>query len=141
MAASVVPSIWPAPGTVRSMRYLGMAWSPWLVDPLVRVAGTTVRMDPRTVMRHSPHGLRQRRAGAVEVDLAGFQAMVFFLRRAGAGTSALARARQAMGFLTTGGRGVVEQMASHCAAAGELAERLGLSPAVRDGVQQSYARW
>jgi HD-GYP domain-containing protein (c-di-GMP phosphodiesterase class II) len=81
------------------------------------------------------------RARAIDVDLAGFPAMVFMLRRAGAGTPVLNRARQAIGLVTTGGRGVVEQMASHCAAAGELAARLGLSPAVRDGIQQSYARW
>ena len=37
------------------------------------------------------------RAHAVEVDLAGFPAMVFMLRRAGAGTSAFNRARQAAG--------------------------------------------
>ena len=32
-------------------------------------------------------------------------------------------------------------MATHCAAAGELARRLGLSDEVCAGVQQSYARW
>ncbi len=36
---------------------------------------------------------------------------------------------------------MVEQMANHCSAAGELADRLGLSPEVRAGVEQSYARW
>src|SRR6195256_5432860 len=53
------------------------------------------------------------RARAVEVDLAGFPAMVFMLRRAGAGTSAFNRARRAVGIMATGGRGVVEQMANH----------------------------
>ena len=81
------------------------------------------------------------RARAAEVDLAGFPAMVFMLRRAGAGTSALNRARQAMGLMATGGRGMVEQMASHCSAAGELADRLQLSADVRAGIEQSYARW
>ncbi len=81
------------------------------------------------------------RAGAVEVDLAGFPAMVFMLRRAGAGTSAFNRARQAAGIMATGGRAVVEQMANHCSAAGELADRLGLSAGVRTGIEQSYARW
>ncbi|MEA2901674.1 MAG: hypothetical protein QOH36_1561 [Actinomycetota bacterium] len=81
------------------------------------------------------------RAGAVEIDLAGFPAMVFMLRRAGAGTSAFNRARQAVGLMATGGRGMVEQMASHCSAAGELADRLGLSADVRAGIEQSYARW
>jgi HD-GYP domain-containing protein (c-di-GMP phosphodiesterase class II) len=81
------------------------------------------------------------RAGAVEVDLAGFPAMVFMLRRAGFGTSAFNRARRMAGIMTTGGRGVVEQMANHCSAAGELADRLGLSAEVRTGIEQSYARW
>ena len=43
--------------------------------------------------------------------------------------------------MATGGRGVVEQMANHCSAAGELADRLGLSAGVRAGIEQSYARW
>jgi HD-GYP domain-containing protein (c-di-GMP phosphodiesterase class II) len=67
--------------------------------------------------------------------------MVFMLRRAGAGTSSLNRARQAIGLMTTGGRAVVEQMANHCSAAGELASRLGLSADVRAGLEQAYARW
>jgi HD-GYP domain-containing protein (c-di-GMP phosphodiesterase class II) len=81
------------------------------------------------------------RAHAVEVDLAGFPAMVFMLRRAGSGTSAFNRARQAVALMATGGRGVVEQMANHCSAAGELADRLGLDAGVRAGLEQAYARW
>jgi HD-GYP domain-containing protein (c-di-GMP phosphodiesterase class II) len=63
------------------------------------------------------------------------------LRRAGSGTSAFNRARQAAGIMATGGRRVVEQMANHCSAAGELADRLKLSAGVRAGIEQSYARW
>jgi HD-GYP domain-containing protein (c-di-GMP phosphodiesterase class II) len=81
------------------------------------------------------------RANAVEVDLAGFPAMVFMLRRAGSGTSAFNRARQAARLMATRGRPMVEQMANHCSAAGELADRLGLGADVRAGVEQSYARW
>ncbi len=81
------------------------------------------------------------RARVAEVDLAGLPALAFMLRRAGAGTSPLNRARQAAAIMATGGRGVVEQMATHCSAAGELADRLRLSPEVRAGVEQSYARW
>jgi hypothetical protein len=44
------------------------------------------------------------RAHAVQVDLAGFPALVFILRRAGSGTSALNRARQAAGIMASGGR-------------------------------------
>jgi HD-GYP domain-containing protein (c-di-GMP phosphodiesterase class II) len=81
------------------------------------------------------------RARAVEVDLAGFPAMMFMLRRAGAGTSPINRVRQAAQLMATGGRRVVEQMANHCSAAGELADRLGLAAEVRAGIEQSYARW
>ena len=81
------------------------------------------------------------RAHAVEVDLAGFPATVFMLRRAGAGMSPLQRARQIVGLMATGGRSVVEQMANHCSAAGVLAERLGLAAGVRAGIEQAYARW
>jgi HD-GYP domain-containing protein (c-di-GMP phosphodiesterase class II) len=78
---------------------------------------------------------------AHDVDLAGFPAMVFMLRRAGAGTSAFNRARQVATLMATGGRGMVEQMANHCSAAGLLARRLGLNADVQAGVEQSYARW
>jgi HD-GYP domain-containing protein (c-di-GMP phosphodiesterase class II) len=81
------------------------------------------------------------RAGALEVDLAGFPAMVFMLRRAGRGTSAFNRARQAAALMASGGRHVVQQMAGHCSAAGALATRLGLGEDVRAGVEQAYARW
>jgi HD-GYP domain-containing protein (c-di-GMP phosphodiesterase class II) len=81
------------------------------------------------------------RAHALEVDLAGFPAMVFMLRRAGHGTSAFNRARQSALLMARGGRQVVQQMAAHCSAAGALATRLGLSDGVRAGIEQAYARW
>ena len=81
------------------------------------------------------------RAHAVQVDLAGFPAMLFMLRRAGSGRSAFNRALEAASFMATGGRAVVEQMASHCSAAGALADRLGLGADVRTGIEQAYARW
>lgn len=81
------------------------------------------------------------RARAIEVDLAGLPAALFLMRTAGAGTSPLNRVRQLATVIGTGGRAMVEQMANHCSAAGELADRLGLGPEVRAGVVQSYARW
>lgn len=63
------------------------------------------------------------------------------MQRAGAGTSSINRIRTATGLMATGGRGVVQQMANHCSAAGELADRLGLSTEVGRGIQQAYARW
>lgn len=81
------------------------------------------------------------RAAAVEVDLSKRGAATFMMRRAGQGTSTVNRVRQTARLLATNGRGVVEQMAAHCAAAGELADRIGLEPLVRAGIEQSYARW
>lgn len=81
------------------------------------------------------------RAHAIDVDLAGFPAMLFMLRRAGYGTSAVNRARQAAVLMATRGRSVVQQMAEHCSAAGALADRLGLGTQVRAGIEQAYARW
>lgn len=81
------------------------------------------------------------RARAAEVDLGGFSAMIFMLRRAGAGAGAYERTRQTLVLAMTGGRAVIEQMAGHCSAAGLLAAGLGLSEDVRAGIEQSYARW
>src|SRR4051812_22928873 len=58
------------------------------------------------------------RAEADRLDRAGFPAMLFMLRRVGSGRSALSRALETAAFMATGGRAVVERMATHCAAAG-----------------------
>jgi HD-GYP domain-containing protein (c-di-GMP phosphodiesterase class II) len=81
------------------------------------------------------------RAATYDVDLAGFPALMFMLRRAGSGTSPVNRVRQAARIVATGGQHMVEQMANHCSAAGVLAQRLGLGDDVRAGIEQSYARW
>jgi HD-GYP domain-containing protein (c-di-GMP phosphodiesterase class II) len=81
------------------------------------------------------------RSRAVQVDLAGFPAMMFMLRRAGAGTSPVNRFVQATRLMAGGGKAVVEQMANHCSAAGVFADRLGLDGDVRAGIEQAYARW
>ncbi len=81
------------------------------------------------------------RSRALELDLAGFPAMVFMLRRAGSGGSAFERVRQASVFMVTSGRSMLDQMANHCSAAGMLADRLQLGPDVRAGIEQAYARW
>ncbi|WP_421118615.1 HD domain-containing phosphohydrolase [Aquihabitans daechungensis] len=81
------------------------------------------------------------RASTYDYDLASFPAMIFMLRRAGAGSTVFHRVRQAAAFAGTQGRGMVEQMANHCSAAGGLARRLGLDADVQAGIEQSYARW
>lgn len=81
------------------------------------------------------------RAAAFEVDLNRRGGSKFMMSRAGRGTPLPNRVRQAARLMGTNGRVVVEQMAAHCAAAGQLADRIGLDPAVRAGVELSYARW
>lgn len=81
------------------------------------------------------------RAAAAEVDLSRRGGSVFMMGRAGQGTSPFNRVRLTARLMATNGRGVMEQMAAHCAAAGELADRIGLEPSVRAGIEQSYARW
>ncbi len=81
------------------------------------------------------------RSHALELDLAGFPAMVFMLRRAGSGGSAFERVRRASVFMATSGHSMLDQMANHCSAAGVLADHLQLGPDVRAGIEQAYARW
>jgi|SRR3954447_1612975 HD-GYP domain-containing protein (c-di-GMP phosphodiesterase class II) len=79
------------------------------------------------------------RAHTYDVDFGGLTAMRYMLRRTRAGS--LGPLRGAATLVATGGRFVIEQMAGHCAAAGLLAQGVGLGDAVRAGVEQSYARW
>ena len=81
------------------------------------------------------------RAQAIQTDLAGMPGRKLMMSRAGYGTNPLNRARRTVQLMATNGRGVLEQMANHCSAAGELADRLGLGHGVSDGVAQAYARW
>jgi HD-GYP domain-containing protein (c-di-GMP phosphodiesterase class II) len=81
------------------------------------------------------------RAGIHDVDLAGLPARVHMMREAGRGTPLRNRAKQRAMLAVTGGRGLLETMADHCAAAGDLASALGLGDEVRRSLQQVYARW
>src|SRR6476660_7457593 len=55
-AASAVASIWPAPGTVRSMRYLCIGISvPFVVQRAVLATPRTLWIRSGVVMRYSPH--------------------------------------------------------------------------------------
>jgi HD-GYP domain-containing protein (c-di-GMP phosphodiesterase class II) len=81
------------------------------------------------------------RAEALQTDLAGFQAMMFMLRRAGSDGSPAHRAVQRTRLMASGGKAVVQQMANHCSAAGVLADRLGFDDDVRAGIEQAYTRW
>ena len=81
------------------------------------------------------------RSGTYDVDLGARDGKRYMLGHAGTGGSAANRLKQSARLIATGGRGVAEQMANHCSAAGLLSDRLGLDPAVRAGIEQSYARW
>lgn len=81
------------------------------------------------------------RSGTYDVDLRSPGGMRYMLGHAGQGASVVTRWQQSMRLVASGGRGVAEQMATHCSAAGLLAERLSLDTDVRTGIEQSYARW
>lgn len=81
------------------------------------------------------------RARVPEVDLAGFPAMVFMLRRAGANGPVTQRIRRVGRLMATGAKDVLAQMADHCAATGEFGRRLGLDDTARRSIELSYARW
>src|SRR4051794_32542637 len=59
IASSAVPSIWPAPGTVRSMTYFGILSSSPL-HAAGRCAHVSVRTSPQVVMGCSPHVFSDR---------------------------------------------------------------------------------
>jgi HD-GYP domain-containing protein (c-di-GMP phosphodiesterase class II) len=81
------------------------------------------------------------RSGTYDVDLGGRDGMRYILGHAGKGAPPGRLIRQKVHLMVTGGRDVAEQMANHCSAAGLLADRLGLDARVREGIEQSYARW
>lgn len=81
------------------------------------------------------------RGDSYEVDLAGLPMFGFMLRHIGAGSPALHRLRLAATLIVTGGRGVERAIMSHCLTVGQMAERLGLGPPVRNLLQQVFTRW
>ena len=81
------------------------------------------------------------RAGAYEYEFVGLDLLRFLARYLGAGGSPLERARAFGSFVVSGWRTVEEFDATHCAAAGDFALRLGLGPEVRDALQHSFERW
>lgn len=81
------------------------------------------------------------RSGTYDVDLGTMDGMRYMFGHAGKGTPVLNRLNQTARLMATQGREVAEQMANHCSAAGLLADQLDLGPAVRAGIEHSYARW
>lgn len=81
------------------------------------------------------------RSRVPEVDLAGFSALVFMLRRTAGSGGPVTRVRRLSRFMATTGRDVIAQMADHCAAAGQLGSQLGLDREACTSIQLSYARY
>ena len=81
------------------------------------------------------------RADTYGIDLDGLPMLAFLLRRAGAGSAPLRRARLAAAFVVTGGRAVADAMMAHCQVASAFAEEVGLGPEVHGPLRQVFARW
>ena len=81
------------------------------------------------------------KANKYERDMIGVRATVVMLRRLGAGNPPLHRFRTGLEFAFGGYRDVEAMIASHAKLAQTLADQLGLSPAVHDGLGGAYERW
>ncbi len=81
------------------------------------------------------------RAGSYELDFVGLPATAHLLRRAGAGSPALTRARKAGSLLLTGSKRFTTWVTEHCLVASLFAERLGLGSEVGRPLHQVFERW
>jgi HD-GYP domain-containing protein (c-di-GMP phosphodiesterase class II) len=74
-------------------------------------------------------------------DLERVTLAVFVARHLGRGQAGFRRIGLVGKFLATAGRSVQQVMESHCRVTGDLAERLGLGPAVCEPLAQMFERW
>jgi HD-GYP domain-containing protein (c-di-GMP phosphodiesterase class II) len=74
-------------------------------------------------------------------DLDRVTMAVFVGRHLGRGQSGFRRIGLVGKFLATAGRSVQQLMESHCRVTSELADRLGLGPAVCEPLRQTFERW
>ena len=81
------------------------------------------------------------RADTYDVDVAGLQALVFFVGHAGAGGSFGHRLRSAATLMASGGSRVARGIQSHCLTTSTLSDRLGLDADVSAALRQFFARW
>ncbi|MGH3449402.1 MAG: HD domain-containing phosphohydrolase, partial [Haloechinothrix sp.] len=81
------------------------------------------------------------RAGVYDIDMKPLPFLGYLLRRAGSGGSPARRIGAGAAVVATGGRGVQDSLRAHCQVTANIAERLGLGPAVCDPLQQIFARW
>jgi HD-GYP domain-containing protein (c-di-GMP phosphodiesterase class II) len=76
-----------------------------------------------------------------DVDMAGLARAMFFGSHLGAGRGPVRRVGMVSAFVATAGRSVHEVMSSHCLAAVQLAQRLGLGDDVQRPLLQAFERW
>jgi HD-GYP domain-containing protein (c-di-GMP phosphodiesterase class II) len=74
-------------------------------------------------------------------DPVGLRLAGYILRNLGAGNPPLRRVQVGVDFVMNGRKWLEGMELSHCAAAADLAEQLGLGPDVRDALQQTFERW
>jgi HD-GYP domain-containing protein (c-di-GMP phosphodiesterase class II) len=74
-------------------------------------------------------------------DLGGVSLAVFVARHLGRGKSGFHRIGMVGKFLASAGRSVQQVMQAHCQEASDLADQLGLGPAVSDPLRQAFERW
>jgi HD-GYP domain-containing protein (c-di-GMP phosphodiesterase class II) len=80
-------------------------------------------------------------ADARDEDLERVALAVFVARHLGRGQPGFRRIGLVGKFLATAGHSVQQVMESHCRVTGDLAERLGLGPAVCEPLAQTFERW
>jgi hypothetical protein len=74
-------------------------------------------------------------------DLGGISLAVFVARHLGRGKSGFHRVGMVGKFLASAGRSVQRVMEEHCQQASDLADQLGLGPAVCHPLRQAFERW
>lgn len=80
------------------------------------------------------------RADSVDVDKAGLTMLRFLLAHL-AGEGTLGRTAATVRFFSGGIRDAMQSLVTHCQTTGQIADRLGLDPGVRDGLVQAFERW
>lgn len=84
---------------------------------------------------------RRLRSASYSVDKVGLQMMRFMVGRVGAESPPLRRLTMVGRFLSGGFQEAAGSMVAHCQTTGDIADRLGLDPAVRKALSQSFERW
>ena len=84
---------------------------------------------------------RAIRADSYQVDKVGLPMMRLMLGHLGSGSRPLHRISIIGRFLAGGFREAVDGFVAHCQTTGDIAERLGIDPHVRQALSQAFERW